>query len=79
MHDLTILFCSVDDFWKTFKKDWEEHMIGSDKSKRGPEARFSISEMMTIVILFHQSNYRTFKHFYHFISIHLKKTLSQYY
>jgi len=72
MHDLTILFCSVDDFWKTFKKDWEEHMIGSGKSKRGPEPRFSISEMMTIVILFHQSNYRTSKHFYHFISIHFK-------
>jgi hypothetical protein len=73
MHDLTILFCSVHDFWKTFKKDWEENMIGSGKSKRGPEPKFSISEMMTIVILFHQSNYRSFKHFYHFISIHFKK------
>jgi len=73
MHDLTTLFCSVDDFWKVFKKDWEEHQIGSGRSKRGPEPRFSISEMITIVILFHQSNYRTFKHFYHFISIHFKK------
>ena len=73
MHDLTTLFCSVDDFWKTFKKDWEEHMIGSGRSKRGPEPKFSTSEMMTIVILFHQSNYRTFKHFYCFISIHFKK------
>lgn len=73
MHDLTTLFCSVDDFWKTFKKEWEEHLIGSGKSKRGPEPELSISEMMTIVILFHQSNYRTFKHFYHFISIHFKK------
>lgn len=73
MHDLTILFCSVDDFWETFKKEWEEHLIGSGKSKRGPEPELTMSEMMTIVILFHQSNYRTFKHFYHFISIHFKK------
>lgn len=73
MHDLTSLFCSVDDFWEIFKNDWEEHMIGTGKSKRGPESKFSISEMMTIVILFHQSNYRTFKHFYAFISIHFKK------
>ena len=73
MHDLTTLFCSVDDFWETFKKDWEEHKIGSGKPKRGPKAKFSISEMLTIVILFHQSNYRTFKHFYHFVTIYLKK------
>lgn len=73
MDDLTTLFCSIDDFWKTFKKDWEEKMIGAGKSKRGPEPELSISEMMTIVILFHQSNYRTFKHFYQFISNHFRK------
>jgi hypothetical protein len=67
------LFCSIDDFWKTFKLKWENHLIGIGKSKRGPEPRLSISEMMTIIILFHQSNYRTFKHFYHFISVHMRK------
>ena len=71
--NLIALFCSIDDFWKTFKNEWEKHLIGTGKSKRGPESRLSISEMLTIVVLFHQSNYRTFKHFYHFISTYMKR------
>lgn len=61
---LTELYCDVDDFWKSFKQEWDKHLIDKNDSKRGPEAELSISEMMTIIILFHQSNYRTFKHFY---------------
>jgi hypothetical protein len=72
MDDLTTLFCHVDDFWKVFKTQWETHLIASGTTKRGPEPELSISEMMTIVIFFHQSNYRTFKHFYYFISEHYR-------
>lgn len=64
MNDLTTLFVSVDDFWKIFKQLWEAHLLESKKSPQGPESQLSISEMMTIFILFHQSNYITFKHFY---------------
>ncbi len=71
--NLIALFCSIDDFWKTFKTEWKKHLIGNRKPKRGPKCRLSISEMLTIIILFHQSNYRTFKHFYHFVSIHMRK------
>ncbi len=67
------LFCSIDDFWKTFNLEWENHLIGTGKSKRGPDPQLSISEMLTIIILFHQSNYRTFKHFYHYVSVHMRK------
>ena len=62
------LYCTVDDFWKSFKQEWEKHLIDSGKSKRGPEPGLTIPEMMTIVILFHQSDYRTFKHFYSHVS-----------
>lgn len=72
MEDLTALFCSVDDFWKQFEANWTENLIGSSQSKRGPNTELSISEMMTIVIMFHQSNYRTFKHFYQFILTHFR-------
>lgn len=72
MQDLTELYCTVDDFWKLFKLQWEEHLIANGKSRRGPEPELSISEMMTIAILFHQSNYRTFKHFYGYVSHYLK-------
>lgn len=72
MGDLTALYCDVDNFWKQFKLEWEMHLIDSAKIKRGPEPELSISEMMTIVILFHQSNYRTFKHFYGHITAHFR-------
>lgn len=72
MEDLTALYCNVDDFWKQFRDEWKKHLIDSGKVKRGPEPELSISEMITIVILFHQSNYRTFKHFYCYISDHFK-------
>lgn len=72
MESLTALYCSIDDFWKTFKKEWEKHLIGSGKSKRGPDSELSIPEIMTIFILFHQSDYKTFKHFYRdYVSKHL--------
>lgn len=74
MDDLTALYCSVDDFWKEFKLEWEKHLLESRKSKRGPDSELSIPEMMTIFILFHQSDFRTFKHFY---QDHVQKHLSK--
>lgn len=73
MNDLTELYCAVDDFWKSFKQEWEKHLIDSGRGRRGPEPELSIAEMMTIVILFHQSNFRTFKHFYSYVNCCLKK------
>lgn len=70
--DLTTLYCFVDDFWKKFRTEWEKYLIDKEKSHRGPEPELSTSEMMTIVILFHQSNYRTFKHFYAHIKQHYR-------
>jgi len=73
MNDLTYLFCSVDDFWQWFEREQKGHLVDCGKPKTGPEPELSVSEMMTIVILFHQSNYRTFKHFYSFVGQHLRK------
>ena len=72
MLNLIKLFCSVDDFWKEFKIHWEKNQI-SFKSSRGPTCKISMSEIMTILILFHQSNFRTFKHFYLFALKFYKK------
>lgn len=72
--DLTSLYCHVDDFWIQFRSEWSRHLIDNG-SLRGPEPELSSAEMMTIVILFHQSNYRTFKHFY----IHISEHYSEYF
>lgn len=72
MFDLVALYCQVDDFWKSFQPEWEKHLIDSGKKKTGPEPELSTAEMMTIVILFHQSNFRSFKHFYTLVSEHYR-------
>lgn len=69
---LTTLFCFIDDFMKEFSLEWKKNLLSSQTTQRGPSCCMSDSEIMTIVILFHQSNYRTFKHFY---KEHVTKTL----
>ncbi len=27
MHDLVELYCSINDFWKTFKAEWDSHQL----------------------------------------------------
>ena len=62
--DFTELFCDVDDFCKVFQPLLEKRQIASGERRRQRRARLSLSEQMTIVIAFHASNYRDFKHFY---------------
>jgi len=57
------LFVEVDDFCQTFER-WGAAQQLPGKVKRGPEPSLSASEIMTIVIYFHQTGYRDFKHFY---------------
>ena len=63
MRDLVELYCSIDDFWKFFKSEWDKHLIDRT-GPHGPDPELSTPEMMTIIVLFHQSNFRNFKHFY---------------
>jgi hypothetical protein len=72
MIDITKLFCTIDDFWKSFKIEWSKHLLDSQKAKRGPEPKLSISEMMTIMVLFHRSNFRCFKNFYGYVMTYLR-------
>jgi hypothetical protein len=58
------LFCVVDDFCKVFIPLWNITLIQYGVIKRVREPRLSVSEMMTIVIHFHQSHYRDFKTYY---------------
>jgi hypothetical protein len=57
------IFCQVHDFWKEFQVEWEKVLLSTRKRKR--VSSLCMSEVMTIVILFHFSRYRTFKDYYH--------------
>lgn len=64
---ITELFCTVYDFSKRFNEMCSQRSIEYKKKKiRNKESRLSLPEVMTILLLFHKSNYRTFKHFYLF-------------
>jgi len=59
-----VLFCAVDDFCKVFMPLWNMTLIQHGVIKRVREPQLSMSEMMTIIIHFHQSHYRDFKTYY---------------
>ena len=57
------LFCHVDDFCQWLVTCENAKPLGVTR-KRGPAPRLSLSEVMTILIHFHQSHYRDFKAYY---------------
>lgn len=62
--DILSVFCQIDDFCRRFEPAWRQHSLASAGKKRNRTSRLSLSEIMTILVLFHDPHYRTFKHFY---------------
>lgn len=58
------LFCSIDDFWQVYEPIWQQSLLESGQTHRRRASRMSMSEMMTIVVHFHQKRYRDFKTYY---------------
>ena len=76
MVDLVELFCSVDDFWKEFEPLWKQILLKKKNAHRTPA--ISISEIITIIVLFHLSGFRNFKHFYlGYLSLYLRSYFPQ--
>ena len=71
---LTEMFCKYDDFCNEFVGRWNKFLLKSGVHSRNRVGKLSLSERMTILTLFHQSDYRTFKHFYkNHVANNLKK------
>jgi hypothetical protein len=58
------LFYHVDDFWLAFAPAWKQTLLHSGQIKRQRSGQLVESEIMTILIHFHQSHYRDCKAFY---------------
>lgn len=72
------IFCLVDDFCEEFEPEWQHVLLecvtpkGDKRRKCSP--RLAKSEIMTLVIHFHYSHFRTFKHYYNlFVLEHVYK------
>jgi len=71
---LTELFCNVDDFCQEFEPKWQQYQLENGLRMRRRKSSLAMSEIMTIIIHFHQSNYRTFKAYYtKYVRIFLRK------
>ena len=64
MSSLEELFCDLDDFCIRFEPKWESQLLAQGLKTRRRERRLGLSEMMTILVAFHQHHYRNFKHYY---------------
>ncbi len=65
-------FCAVDDFCLQFEPVWHKHCLTSGTTQRQRKRDLALSEIMTILILFHTAHYRTFKAFYtEYVCVHL--------
>ena len=63
--NIVSLFCEIHDFFMRYETHLSTHGLpDTPPEPRGRPRRLHPSEVMTILIAFHQSNYRTFKHFY---------------
>jgi hypothetical protein len=64
MDQLLALFCDMDDFCKTFEPVYVRGLLHTGQCQRTRQTTLTLSEIMTILVYFHWSHYRTFKHYY---------------
>ena len=65
---MTEIFCKIDDFYREFKDNLPKNSLLSSEEVDfhliTPPCILSPSEMMTLVVVFHLSHYRTSKRLY---------------
>ena len=71
---ITKIFCDIDDFMKEFEELYKQKLLENKDKSSKVNSKLSMSEVMTIVVCFHNYGNRTFKDFYlKSVSLHMKK------
>jgi hypothetical protein len=63
-NDILPLFCDIDDFCQVFEPELKRRLFADGSKQRHRQATLCLSEVMTIIVWFHASAYRTFKDYY---------------
>jgi hypothetical protein len=73
MSQLSAMFCDIDDFCKWFEPLYMQRLLQDGQRHRVRQGYLSLSEIMTIIVFFHSSHYRDFKHSYtEYVEGHLR-------
>ncbi len=64
-YDITALFFCLDEFCKSYE-EWEKHRLIDTGRKRCRPCQMQLSELLTLMVLFHLSPCKNFKYFYLF-------------
>lgn len=67
------IFCDIDDFCLIFEPLWHKRLLADGLRHRQRSSSLCLSEIMTILVLFHSSGYRDLKTFY---TQHVQKHLA---
>src|SRR3954468_3032651 len=62
--DMVTIFCDIDDFCRSLLAAGHAPLPDPAGPKKSRDSRLALSEIMTLLVWFHASHYRTFKHFY---------------
>jgi hypothetical protein len=62
--DTLTLFCLIDDFCQFFEPCWKRQLLLAAPKQRERSSGLCLSEVLTIIVGFHLSGYRTFKDYY---------------
>ena len=68
IHELTKLFCQIDDFHREFEQHSQQCRLPTQHKKRGPACGLSVPEIMTLMVCFQHMQFRHFKAFYRYVS-----------
>ena len=73
MSQLIAMFCDIDDFCKWFEPLYVQRLLHNGQRQRTRQTTLALSEIMTIIVYFHRSHYRDFKHYYtEYVEEHLR-------
>lgn len=62
--DILPVFCDIDDFCLLFEPLRQQRLLSHEPRQRRRASALCLSEVMTIIVLFHTSSYRNFKSYY---------------
>ena len=78
MDQLIAIFCDIDDFCKAFAPLYHRCLLHGGQRQWSRQTTLTLSEIMTLLVYFHWSHYRTFKHYYtEYVAVHLRPYFPQ--